>query len=87
METWTWSHENVDKWTHGHGDIKQKTEAQAIFLYPFTVCSLCKRKFVRLLTKKQTEVIHLQMDYMDLAILFLSFARLSFNKSQYKKVK
>jgi hypothetical protein len=26
--------------------FKQKTEAQAIFLNPFSVCSLCKRKFV-----------------------------------------
>jgi hypothetical protein len=29
-----------------HGDIKQKTEAQAVFLNPFTVCSSSKRKFV-----------------------------------------
>jgi hypothetical protein len=29
-----------------HGDIKRKTEAQAIFLNPFTVCSWCKRKVV-----------------------------------------
>ncbi len=26
--------------------IKRKTEVQAIFFNPFTVCSLCKRKFV-----------------------------------------
>ncbi len=26
--------------------FKRKTEAQVIFLYPFTVCSSCKRKFV-----------------------------------------
>ncbi len=26
--------------------VKQKTEAQAIFLNPFSVCSSCKRKFV-----------------------------------------
>jgi hypothetical protein len=26
--------------------FKQKTEAHAIFLNPFTVCSLCKQKFV-----------------------------------------
>jgi hypothetical protein len=27
-------------------NAKQKTESQAIFLNPFTVCSSCKRKFV-----------------------------------------
>ncbi len=27
-------------------NFKRKTEAQAIFLNPFTVCSSCKRKFV-----------------------------------------
>jgi hypothetical protein len=27
-------------------NAKRKTEAQAIFLYLFTVCSFCKRKFV-----------------------------------------
>ncbi len=26
--------------------FKRKTEAQAIFLNPFTVCSSCKQKFV-----------------------------------------
>jgi hypothetical protein len=32
---------------HGHGNkIKQKTEARAILLKPFTVYSLCKQKFV-----------------------------------------
>ncbi len=35
---------NVEKWKHG--DNKRKTEAQAIFLNPFTVCSLCKQNFV-----------------------------------------
>jgi hypothetical protein len=29
-----------------HGNIRQKTEVQAIFLIPFTVCLSCKRKFV-----------------------------------------
>jgi hypothetical protein len=43
--------------------FKQKT-AQAILLDPFTICSLCKLclSFVRVLTKKQTEVIRLQTD-------------------------
>ncbi len=27
-------------------NLKQKMEARAIFLYPFTVCSSCKWKFV-----------------------------------------
>jgi hypothetical protein len=59
METWSWSHRNMDKW--GHGDMvdietsngKWKTEALVIFLFPLTVCSSCKRKFVHLLTKKK----------------------------------
>jgi hypothetical protein len=48
---WTWRHGrhghkdmDVETWTWRHGKIKQKTEAQAIFLNPFTVCSSCKRK-------------------------------------------
>jgi hypothetical protein len=47
---------------------KRKTEAQAIFLNSLTICSSCKRKlsFVRLLTKKQTEVIRLQTNQTDL---------------------
>ncbi len=55
METWTrtWlpgkDHENRDNdmetWTRT-GNEKQKTEGQAIFLNPFAICSLCKRKFV-----------------------------------------
>ncbi len=42
METWrhrdmeTWRHGDVESWRH-------KTEAQAIFLNLFTVCSSCKR--------------------------------------------
>jgi hypothetical protein len=36
---------NGDMETRRHGDIKRKTEAQAIFLNPFTVCSLYKWKF------------------------------------------
>jgi hypothetical protein len=39
----TWKQLDMDK---EHGDIKRKTEAQAIFFDPFTVCSLCKWKFV-----------------------------------------
>jgi hypothetical protein len=41
----TWRHGDIetqrfgDRGTWGHGDIKRKTEAQAIFLVPFTVCS------------------------------------------------
>jgi hypothetical protein len=44
---WTWRHGDTDIkiWTWRHGKIKQKTEAQAIFPNPFTVCSSCKRKF------------------------------------------
>ncbi len=34
----------TEMWRHGHGDIKRKTDAQAIFLIPFTVGSSCKRK-------------------------------------------
>jgi hypothetical protein len=39
---------DTEIWGHGHGDIKckRKTEAQAIFLNPFTVCVSRKRKFV-----------------------------------------
>jgi hypothetical protein len=39
----------MDTWRNGdirHGDIKQKMEAQAIFLNPFTVRYLCKWKFI-----------------------------------------
>jgi hypothetical protein len=40
-------HGNMEKWRHGRcGDIKRKTETQAIFLKPFTVCSSYKHKFV-----------------------------------------
>jgi hypothetical protein len=49
METWTWRHGHGDMdmetWTWRHRDIKWKTEGQAIFLNPFTVCSSWKRKF------------------------------------------
>jgi hypothetical protein len=38
IEPWRWRHGNMKK--------KQKMEAQAIYLNPFTVCSSCKRKFV-----------------------------------------
>ncbi len=40
METWRHGHEDID------GDIKRKTEAQLIFLNPFTVCSSCIQKFI-----------------------------------------
>ncbi len=55
--------EDIKTWTRT-GNGKRKTEAQAIFLNPFNVHSLCKRNllFVRLLKKKQTEVINLQTD-------------------------
>ncbi len=42
----------VEIWSRRHGrrdmdgDIKRKTEAPAIFINPFTVCTPCKRKFV-----------------------------------------
>jgi hypothetical protein len=41
MEIWTCRHGE-------NGDIKRKTEAQAILpsRYAFTICSSCKRKFV-----------------------------------------
>jgi hypothetical protein len=44
---------------------KRRMDVQPIFLNLFTVCSSCRHKFViclfiDLLTKKQTEVIHLQ---------------------------
>ncbi len=50
MEAWghgvmeMWRH--VDMETRRHGDIKQITEAKAIFFNSFTVCSSCKWKFV-----------------------------------------
>jgi hypothetical protein len=54
----------LETWRHGHGDIKQKTEAQAIFLNLCTICSSFKGSLslVSLLTKKKTEVTHLQTD-------------------------
>jgi hypothetical protein len=41
-----------------------KTEAQAIFLNPFTVRSSCKRKFIvcPFVDEETTEVIHLQTE-------------------------
>jgi hypothetical protein len=44
--------------------FKGKTEAQTIFPNPFTVAHRANESlsFVRLLTKKQTEVIRLQTD-------------------------
>jgi hypothetical protein len=52
VETWrrgdveTWRRGDMEKSRHGHGDIKQKMEAQAIFLHLFTVCLSCKQNFV-----------------------------------------
>jgi hypothetical protein len=59
MERW--------KWRHGHGDMettngKRKTEAQVILLNTLNASLSCNRKFVvfvRLLTKKRTEVLRL----------------------------
>jgi hypothetical protein len=61
-DTWTdketWGNADLETWKHGHKDkeiwtwtwrlrnSKRKMEAQLIFLNMFTVCSLCKRKFV-----------------------------------------
>jgi hypothetical protein len=62
---------DMEKWRHGHGDkIKQETEAQAIFLHPFTMCSHANGilSFFCLLTKKQSEVIRLQTDKTELPI-------------------
>jgi hypothetical protein len=41
----------METWRHGDMDVetsngKRKTEAKAIFLDPFTLCSECKWKFV-----------------------------------------
>jgi hypothetical protein len=64
----------METWRHRQGDMceeiwrhQTETEAQAIFLNPFTACSMYNGslKFVRLLTKKQTEVIRLQSDKTD----------------------
>jgi hypothetical protein len=48
METWTWRHGHgvMDIETWNFKKIKWKTEAHAIFLNSFNVCSLSKRKFV-----------------------------------------
>jgi hypothetical protein len=43
--------------------VKRKTEAQAIFLNRFTVCSASKQKLV--VCKKQVEVIRFQTDKTD----------------------
>jgi hypothetical protein len=45
-DTDTWRKRDMETWTWRHGDIKWKTEAQVIFLYPFTLCSPCKRMVV-----------------------------------------
>jgi hypothetical protein len=43
MEMETRRHRDM---VHGHRDIKRKTEDQAMLRNMFTVCSLCKHKFV-----------------------------------------
>ncbi len=50
METWTWRHGIK---ILGNAEVSQKkikweveNRSQAIFLYPFPLCSSCKRKFV-----------------------------------------
>jgi hypothetical protein len=75
METWTWRHGDMvtETWTwgHRHGDMdmktksegKFKTEAQTIFLNPFTMCSSCEQKYAIcpfVDEKKQTEFICFQ---------------------------
>ncbi len=47
----TWTSGDMETWKHGDTDMetsnrKRKTEAQAVFLNPFTICSSSKRKFV-----------------------------------------
>ncbi len=41
METWRYRHGDMETWIHRHGDIdmETETEAQGIFINPFTVCS------------------------------------------------
>ncbi len=47
METYVNNgHEDMERDMETWRKEKQKTEAQAIFLNPFSVCFLCKRKFV-----------------------------------------
>ncbi len=64
METWRHRHGDMEIWRKGdmdtwrHTDMetsdgKKKTEAKAIFLYQFTVCSSCKRKIVVYLFVKE----------------------------------
>jgi hypothetical protein len=66
-DTETWRYGFMETWRHGHGNIKRKTEteAQAIFLNPFTNFvhhGNGSLSFFRLLTKKQTEAIRKQID-------------------------
>jgi hypothetical protein len=56
MEKWRHRHET---WKHGHRDkVKQKTEAYATFLNPLPFAHRGNKNlsFVRLITKKQTEL-------------------------------
>jgi hypothetical protein len=36
----------METWRHGHGEIRRKIEAQALFLNLITVCSSCKGKLI-----------------------------------------
>jgi hypothetical protein len=62
----TWRHGDMEPWTwrHRHEDIKQRMEngIPGNFPHLFAHCTIGSLLFVPLLTKKRTEVIHLQMD-------------------------
>jgi hypothetical protein len=64
----TWRHGDMKTWRDG--DIKWKTEAWEFFLNPFTICSLCKRKFVVCpLFDEETNGSYLLTDEKDLSDL------------------
>jgi hypothetical protein len=75
METWrhgdmeTWRPKELETWKH-----QTETEAQAIFLNPFTNANQANGSLmvVRLLAKKHTEVICWQTDHMDSPIYAFS---------------
>jgi hypothetical protein len=87
METKTWKHGTMEAWRHTdmktyrHTDIKRKKEVQAILLNLFTGGS-----FVRLMTKKQMEVIHLQTDTPIMYIFYVQFADPHLNCSKIDSV-
>jgi hypothetical protein len=64
MDMKTWRHLDIETLKYGHGDIKCKTEAKAIFLNLFKVRSSCKWKFVicPLANEEVMEVFCLQTD-------------------------